>query len=94
MDACSYAYQRVSIDSSHPSELVYYRGSTPEETMEHFLADMAKDEEEVFDILKTQVPIIVCDEGLRNLEVSNDACYICMEPFLPEDIRVTGEFHV
>ena len=64
--------------------------------MRHFLQDMMDEEEEVMEILRTTVPIIMCDEGLKNLEESNDTCYACKEPFEPEigDGPVVDHSHV
>ncbi|XP_045187034.2 uncharacterized protein LOC123544936 [Mercenaria mercenaria] len=94
LDPCAYSYQRISIDGSHPKEPVVYVGSDADDTMEHFLADMAAEEAEVFQITERTVPTILCDDGLRNLQSSNDTCFVCKDPFLPGERQVVDHSHV
>ena len=85
LDPCAYSYMRISVDNSHPKEPVYYRGTSPTDTMDHFLSAMASEEEDVFSIMSQTAPMVWCDEGLANVEASNDICIWCRDPFLPGD---------
>ena len=76
LDPCAYSYVRISVDNSKPKEPVYYRGATPDDTMDHFLSAMASEEDEVFSIMSQTAPMIWCDESLANLEASNDICFV------------------
>ena len=75
LDPCAYSYLRISIDDSHPKDPVFYRGSSPADTMEHFLSDMAAEEEEVFSILSQTQPMVWCDEGLANRRPMTNALF-------------------
>ncbi|MEW8548262.1 MAG: C2H2-type zinc finger protein [Candidatus Thiodiazotropha sp.] len=94
LDPCAYSYMRISVDNSHPKEPVYYRGTSPADTMDHFLSAMASEEEEVSSILSRTAPIVWCDEGLANMETSNDLCFVCQDPFLPGDKICVDHSHV
>ena len=94
LDPCAYSYMRISIDNSYPKEVVYYRGTSPSDTMEHFLSAMASEEEEVFKILSQTAPVVWCDEGLANVEASNESCIWCNDPFLPGDKICLDHSHV
>ncbi|XP_053374127.1 uncharacterized protein LOC128546803 [Mercenaria mercenaria] len=94
LDPCAYSYQRISIDDCHPKDPVFYRGDNAEDTMEHFLADMAAEEAAVFHILEQTYPTTVCNEGLDNMEATNDVCFVCRDPFLPGERIVVDHSHV
>lgn len=94
LDPCAYSYMRISVDNSYPKEPVYYRGTSPADTMDHFLSAMASEEDEVFSILSRTAPIVWCDEGLANVESSNDICFVCQDPFLPGDKICIDHSHV
>ena len=94
LDPCAYSYMRISIDGSYPKAPVYYRGSSPEDTMDHFLAAMASEEQEIFSILSQTAPVVWCDEGLANIEASNTECVHCHDVFLPGDKVCLDHSHV
>lgn len=94
LDPCAFSYVRISVDNSHPKEPVFYRGTDPEDTMEHFLSAMAAEEEEVFSIVSQTAPVVWCDEGMANVEASNDICFVCGDPFLPTDRIAVDHSHV
>ena len=94
LDPCAYSYMRISIDDSYPKAPVYYRGSSPADTMDHFLAAMASEEEEVFSITSQTAPVVWCDDGLANIEASNTECIHCHEVFLPGDKICLDHSHV
>ena len=82
------------MDNLHPKEPVFYRGTDPEDTMEHFLSAMAAEEEEVFSIVCQTAQVVWCDEGMANVEASNDICFVCGDPFLPTDRIAVDHSHV
>lgn len=94
LDPCAYSYVRISVDNSHPKEPVFYRGTSPADTMSNFLSAMAAEENEVFSILSQTAPMVWCDEGLANMQASNDECFVCGDPFLPNERIVTDHSHV
>ena len=94
LDPCAYSYVRISLDNSHPKPPVYYRGTDPEDTMEHFLSDMMKEEEEVFSIVSQTAPMTWCDEGFANVEASNDICSVCLDLLEPNDRIVLDHSHI
>ena len=95
LDVNSYSYQRISVDNSYPSEVQFYRGTSPENTMSHFLEAMKKEEEYIFDIYHRHVaPMTLDDEGLRKMEASNDVCFVCKDPFLPGERIAVDHSHV
>ena len=77
-----------------PKPPVYYRGTDPEDTMEHFLSYMMKEEEEVFSIVSQTAPMTWCDEGFANVEASNDICSVCLDPFEPNYRIVLDHSHI
>ena len=81
LDPFAFAYHRLSVDDYHPSEPVVFIGENPHEVMKKFMDCMAEEEENVFEILSHVQPMTMCDRGLQNMAASNDACYICEEPF-------------
>lgn len=62
--------------------------------MDHFLAAMAAEEEEVFAVTSRTAPIVWCDEGFANVEASNEICFVCKDPFLPQEKVVLDHSHV
>ena len=94
VDVCAYSYHRVSIDNSHPTEVHYYRGTSAEDTMAHFLDAMQKEEDDVGAIIQQPVPVTIDDEGLRNIQNSNDICFVCKDPFLPGERIAIDHSHV
>ena len=82
------------MDNAYPKEPVFYRWATPADTMDHFLSAMAAEEEEVFSILSQTAPMTWCDEGMANVEASNDVCFVCTDPFLPNEKVVVDHSHV
>lgn len=94
LEPCAYSYVRISVDNSWPKDPVYYRGTTPADTMDHFLSAMAAEEEEVFAVTARTAPIVWSDEGFANVEASNDVCFVCQDPFLPKEKIVLDHSHV
>ncbi|MCG7879455.1 MAG: hypothetical protein N0E59_11205 [Candidatus Thiodiazotropha taylori] len=94
LDPCCYSYVRISVDNSYVKDPVYFRGSSATETMTSFLSAMAAEEQEVFSILAQTAPMTWCDEGLANIEASNDHCFVCLDPFLPGEKVVVDHSHV
>lgn len=94
LDPCAYSYMRISIDNSYPKHVAYYRGTSSADTMDHFLSAMVSEEEEVFSIMAETALVVWCNEGLANIEASNDCCIWCKDPFLPGDKICLDHSHV
>ncbi|MES9884135.1 MAG: C2H2-type zinc finger protein [Sedimenticola sp.] len=94
LDPCAYSYMRISVDDSHPSPPVFYRGTDAADTMRHFLNAMADEEKKVFDIVSHAVPPVLCEDGVENLAASADVCFVCREPFLPNERIAEDHSHV
>ena len=73
---------------------MFYRGTSPADKMNSFLSAMAAEENEVFSIFSQTAPMVWCIEGLANMQASNDECFVCWDPFLPNERTVTDHMSV
>lgn len=94
LEPCGFSYFRMCIDDFHPSEPRVYVGEESDEVLRRFMEYMDEEETKVFEILSNPEPMVWCDRGLQNMENSNEACYICDEPFLPQQKVCIDHSHV
>jgi hypothetical protein len=93
-EPCAFAYYRISTDNSYPKKPVFFTNNDPDIVMKEFLDCMQREQSEALAIMQRIAPMTYCDEGIRNIEASNDKCHVCDDTFVPGQRVAMDHCHI
>jgi hypothetical protein len=71
-EPCAFAYNVISVDNSYPRAPVTFADPDPEIVINEFMRSMAEERHRALAIMKEVKPVQYCNEGLKNMEASNE----------------------
>jgi len=92
---CGYCLYVVSQYDKFKFPLILYRGTSEEDTMNHFFDDILNLEKEIQHLVKINVPMIITEQDQIKIDKSTE-CYLCNKPLdgikYRDHDHFTGEF--